>query len=137
MNGALIGAALELIHKRSLQILTQKQFLLTVGGDHSIALSTISAVKTVYPDICVVWIDAHGDCNTPDTSPSLHYHGMPLAHLLGWFSKHPRGFEWMPQADAKVVGWTPQADAKVVGWTPQSDSEGRDNLSGCRSRTRR
>ena len=36
------------------------------------------------------WIDAHGDANTPETSPSLNYHGMPAAHLMGWFGGEVR-----------------------------------------------
>lgn len=53
-----------------------------VGGDHSIAAGTIGGVTHTEP--CgVLWIDAHGDFNTPDTSPSGNLHGMPLAALLG------------------------------------------------------
>jgi arginase len=40
-------------------------------------------------------VDAHADANTPDTSPSLHYHGMPAAHVMGWFKKPIAGFEWL------------------------------------------
>jgi len=47
-----------------------------------------------YPDLGVIWIDAHADANTPRTSPSAHYHGMPAAHLLGWFEDPLPGFEW-------------------------------------------
>jgi len=43
----------------------------------------------------VLWVDAHADANTPDTSPSLHYHGMPAAHVMGWFQKSVPGFEWL------------------------------------------
>jgi len=50
---------------------------------------------STYPDLKVVWIDAHGDCNTPDTSTSGNYHGMPVAHLLGWMKKGElKGFDW-------------------------------------------
>lgn len=38
-----------------------------------------------YENLKVIWIDAHGDINLPETSPSGNYHGMPVAHLLGWF----------------------------------------------------
>lgn len=48
----------------------------------------------MYPDLGVIWIDAHADANTPRTSPSAHYHGMPAAHLLGWFDNGIDGFEW-------------------------------------------
>jgi arginase len=53
-----------------------------LGGDHSIAIGTVGGVTQEGP--CgVLWIDAHGDINTPETSPSGNIHGMPLATLLG------------------------------------------------------
>ena len=60
---------------------------LVLGGDHSIAAGSISGVSEFYrrrnQNIGVVWIDAHSDINTPETSPSGNVHGMPLAALLG------------------------------------------------------
>lgn len=98
VNAHLVGPAIELIYKRACDILSQRQFLLTIGGDHSIATGTITAVAEHYgEDLAVIWVDAHGDANTPEISPSLHYHGMPAAHVLGWFARHPKGFEWMPR----------------------------------------
>ena len=52
-----------------------------IGGDHSIAISTISAVWR--PNMKLIWIDAHADINTPDMSISKNKHGMPLAYLTG------------------------------------------------------
>ena len=54
-----------------------------LGGDHSIALGTVAALTDQYRDAGVIWIDAHGDFNTPATSPSGNLHGMPLAALTG------------------------------------------------------
>jgi arginase len=60
---------------------------LVLGGDHSIAVGSVSGVAEFYrrqnQKIGVIWIDAHSDINTPDTSPSGNVHGMPLAALLG------------------------------------------------------
>ena len=53
-----------------------------LGGDHSIALGTVAAASEK-DQIGVLWIDAHGDFNTPETSPSGNIHGMPLAALTG------------------------------------------------------
>jgi arginase len=53
-----------------------------LGGDHSIAIGTIGGV-THQHDVGLLWIDAHGDFNTPETSPSQNVHGMALATLLG------------------------------------------------------
>lgn len=58
---------------------------ITIGGDHSIALGTISGVsKAKGPNIGVIWIDAHGDMNTHDTTITGNVHGMPLALLQGF-----------------------------------------------------
>jgi len=56
---------------------------LFLGGDHSIAAGTIGGVTHDAP-AGVLWIDAHGDFNTPETSPSGNLHGMPLASLMGY-----------------------------------------------------
>ena len=53
-----------------------------LGGDHSIALGTVAAAAR-HERTGVLWIDAHGDFNTPDISPSGNLHGMPLAALTG------------------------------------------------------
>ena len=53
-----------------------------LGGDHSISAGSIGGVTALGP-AGVLWIDAHGDFNTPETSPSGNIHGMPLAALLG------------------------------------------------------
>ena len=63
---------------------------LVLGGDHSFAAGTVSGVADFYrrqnQKIGVLWIDAHSDINTPETSPSGNVHGMPLAALLGFDS---------------------------------------------------
>jgi len=60
---------------------------LILGGDHSVAAGSVSGVAEFYrrenKTVGLLWIDAHSDINTPDTSPSGNVHGMPLAALLG------------------------------------------------------
>jgi arginase len=60
---------------------------LVLGGDHSIAVGTVSGIAEFYrrqgQKVGLVWIDAHSDINTPDTSPSGNVHGMPLAAIMG------------------------------------------------------
>lgn len=60
---------------------------LSLGGDHSMAAGTVSGVAEYYrrqnQHIGLIWIDAHTDINTPDSSPSGNVHGMPLAALMG------------------------------------------------------
>ena len=60
----------------------EKEFGLFIGGDHSISIGTIAAV-TSRKNIGVLWVDAHTDMNTPQSSPSGNIHGMSLAVLLG------------------------------------------------------
>ncbi|WP_375410367.1 arginase [uncultured Methylobacterium sp.] len=60
---------------------------LVIGGDHSLSLGTVDAVlrhsMAAGRDLFVLWLDAHADFNTPETSPSGNMHGMPLAALCG------------------------------------------------------
>ena len=60
---------------------------LVIGGDHSIAMGTVSGASAYFrkrqEKLGLLWFDAHGDMNLPGTSPSGNIHGMPLAHLLG------------------------------------------------------
>ncbi|MBA2943991.1 arginase [Paenibacillus sp. CGMCC 1.16610] len=61
----------------------QGQFPLVIGGDHSIAIGTLAGLSGHYTNLGVIWIDAHSDLNTADTSPSGNIHGMSLAISLG------------------------------------------------------
>ena len=56
---------------------------LVLGGDHSVALGTIGGLASLHGPGGVLWFDAHGDLNTPSTTPSGNVHGMPLAAVLG------------------------------------------------------
>jgi len=68
-------------------VLRDGAFPLVVGGDHSIAVGTVAALSSHYhrqrQKIGLIWFDAHGDMNTPETSESGNIHGMPLACCLG------------------------------------------------------
>jgi len=57
--------------------------VLTAGGDCSVDVAAIDYLRRRHPDLTVLWIDAHLDANTPATSPSGNFHGMPVAALLG------------------------------------------------------
>jgi arginase len=67
--------------------LDEDLFPLVLGGDHSIATGTVAGAAAHFHKeskrIGVIWLDAHGDMNTPDTSPSGNVHGMPLAAIMG------------------------------------------------------
>lgn len=62
--------------------LKSDSFPLIIGGDHSVGLGSISGVSRTIKDFAVVWMDAHGDINTHDTSDSGNIHGMPLAKAM-------------------------------------------------------
>jgi arginase len=67
--------------------LDEDLFPLVLGGDHSIAVGTAAGGAAHFQKsskrIGLIWLDAHGDMNTPDTSPSGNVHGMPLAAIMG------------------------------------------------------
>ena len=67
--------------------LTMKKMPLVLGGDHSVAAGTVAGVSRHFrrkkQHIGLIWIDAHADMNTPDSSPSGNVHGMPLACCVG------------------------------------------------------
>jgi len=69
-------------------ILDSGETPLVIGGDHSIAMGTVSGASAHFRQegkkAGLIWFDAHGDMNLPETSPSGNIHGMPLAHLLGY-----------------------------------------------------
>jgi arginase len=65
-----------------------------LGGDHSIAVGSISGAARQYPDLGVLWVDAHADINTSGSTPSGNLHGMPLSFLTGLTRPIP-GFEWL------------------------------------------
>lgn len=59
------------------------RFPLVLGGDHSIAIGTIAGISPHYRNLGVIWIDAHSDLNTPDSTESGNIHGMSLRVSLG------------------------------------------------------
>jgi arginase len=68
--------------------LDEEMVPLVLGGDHSIAVGTTAGAAAHFHKqskrIGVIWLDAHGDMNTPDSSPSGNIHGMPLAAIMGY-----------------------------------------------------
>lgn len=68
--------------------------ILTIGGDCGVEIAPVSFLNKRYDQaLTVIWLDAHGDLNTPTSSPSNHFHGMPLRVLLG-------------EGDAEIVSCT-------------------------------
>lgn len=90
-----VADACDRLHRHVHRTLDQGAFPLVLGGDHAIAIGSISGVAhhlrdrdlaagvDRVPRVGVLWFDAHADINTPETSPSGNIHGMPVACLLG------------------------------------------------------
>ncbi len=97
---------------------------LVLGGDHSLAAGSVSGVAEYYrrqgQKIGVLWIDAHSDINTPETSPSGNVHGMPLAALLGLG----------PDLLGNLYGYSPKIapDNAVLIGVRDIDSAERENI---------
>jgi arginase len=84
------------ILKRSKDVRNNGHIPLVIGGDHSIAIGSVASALVKDPNVGILWIDAHADINTPDSSLTMNMHGMPLSLLM----KHVdpmtiNGFKWM------------------------------------------
>jgi len=84
------------------------QLPIVLGGDHSIAIGTVAGVAGYHrrrkEKIGVIWVDAHADMNTPETSPSGNIHGMPLSCCVGIG----------PKELTEIDGFAPKADPRNV-----------------------
>ncbi len=69
--------------KLTAEAVQEGQIPLILGGDHSIALGSITGIASVHKNLGIIWIDAHADFNTEETTPSGNIHGMILAALAG------------------------------------------------------
>jgi arginase len=94
-----IAAAAEELAVRVEEALEEDFLPVILGGDHSIAIGSAAGVASFYrkrqQKIGIIWLDAHTDINTPETTPSGNIHGMPLAVLLGHGAReltHVAGF---------------------------------------------
>ncbi len=103
----ILSVCTELAH-RVKALMQEGVFPLVLGGDHSIAMGTVSGISAYFrergEDMGLIWFDAHGDMNIPGVSPSGNIHGMPLAHLLG------RGDPEL----AGIMGFSPKLNPKKV-----------------------
>ena len=103
-----IAAACARIAEAAAAALAVDRVPLVLGGDHSVAIGTVAGVSNYYrarqSKIGLLWIDAHADMNTPETSPSGNVHGMPLACCIGLG----------PPELANLLGFAPKVDPQKV-----------------------
>jgi len=82
-----IARACQKLYQRVYRSHTEGALPIVVGGDHSLAAGSVAAsadfAAAAHGEIGLVWVDAHGDLNTPETTTSGNVHGMPLAALVG------------------------------------------------------
>ncbi|KAJ8507497.1 hypothetical protein ONZ45_g10155 [Pleurotus djamor] len=88
-NPRLVSHVTESVAQAVASHCAQGQLPVTLGGDHSLAMGTISGTLTTYPDAGIIWVDAHADINTIETTDTGNIHGMPLAFLLGLTAAPP------------------------------------------------
>jgi arginase len=89
-----VAGVTEAVSKAVKSHIEKGQLALTLGGDHSLAMGTVAGTFAVHPDAVLIWIDAHADINTPETTASGNIHGCPVAFLMG-LAGHVPGFEWL------------------------------------------
>lgn len=70
------------------------QIPITLAGDHSLAIGTISGTLEAHPNACVIWVDAQADINTPETTQRGNMSRMPVSFLMG-IGEHIEEFEWL------------------------------------------
>eukprot|EP01135_Chromosphaera_perkinsii_P012318 Nk52_evm10s2635 gene=Nk52_evmTU10s2635 len=90
-----VGMANQAIHEACKKAVGKDNFLLALGGDHSLAVGSISGHCAVRDNLSVIWVDAHADINNSETTESGNIHGMPLSWLLGLENSDAPGFEWV------------------------------------------
>ncbi|XP_049756847.1 arginase-1 isoform X1 [Elephas maximus indicus] len=81
-NPRSVGKANEQLASVVAEVKKNGRTSLVLGGDHSLAIGSIFGHAKVHPDLCVIWVDAHTDINTPLTTPSGNLHGQPVSFLL-------------------------------------------------------
>jgi arginase len=77
-----VTAVCQNIYELTRKFISDGDFTIFLGGDHSISIGTVAAAAQD-ESLGLIWIDAHGDFNTVETSPSGNIHGMPVATLVG------------------------------------------------------
>lgn len=102
-----VSAVTERLCSQVYEHASKGRFVLTLGGDHSIAIGSIAGTakalrQRLGREIAVIWVDAHADINTPETSDSGNIHGMPVAFLTGLAKEERKDvFGWI-EDDMKI-----------------------------------
>lgn len=93
------------------ETVSRGEFAIFLGGDHSISMGTVAGSLCRSERVGVIWVDAHGDFNTPETTPSGNVHGMVVASLMGLCPPPLRFGTTLLQSDQIVYIGTRDLDA--------------------------
>lgn len=96
-NPRFVGRVAEEVNRCVADQLKKGNVALTLGGDHSLGLGTVTGTLEVFPEACIIWVDAHADINGVDDTQSGNLHGCPLSWAIG-VSRIIEGFEWVSNA---------------------------------------
>ncbi|CAN3356489.1 hypothetical protein DICA3_C03378 [Diutina catenulata] len=97
-NAAIVSEMAKTLHESVYQTLQSGRMPVTIGGDHSLGIATVSAALRHNPDTCVLWIDAHADINSPATTDTGNLHGCPISFVMGIDREsYPPEFAWVPE----------------------------------------
>jgi arginase len=106
-----------------LEMLGEGATPIVLGGDHSVAAGTAAGTAQYFHQknaaIGLIWIDAHADINTPETTPSGNVHGMPVAALLGLGPRELSG----------IFGWQPKVAARNMVYVGVRDIDGAERAN--------
>lgn len=95
-NSRTVSAVSKVVSDAVYDVAKKGNFALTLGGDHSLAMGTISGTLRAHPNAGVIYVDAHADINTPETTESGSLHGCPVSFLMGLPGTQISPFkEWM------------------------------------------
>ena len=115
-----IGGVCEALHRKVQDSLLSGNLALSLGGDHSLAIGSVAgsatAMRRKNRSLSLLWVDAHADMNTPESTKSGNVHGMPLACILG------KG----PAELVEIGGFSPKVDSNqcaVIGLRNLDESE--------------
>lgn len=103
LNPLTVSNVTRALAKQVYEHASKGRLVLTLGGDHSIAVGSIAGTARAIRerhggrDMAVVWVDAHADINTPETSDSGNIHGMPVAFITGLAKP--------PKENPEIFGW--------------------------------
>lgn len=110
-NSVIVGKGCEMIANAVSNEVKKGHFPLILGGDHSIGAGSLAGILKARPNTGVIWVDAHADINTPESSESKNMHGMPISFLMKDMvdPTSVSGFEWLSSPEFEHARLNPDS----------------------------